>query len=181
MPERTARTQAVAVVVAALVLGLVGVGMLAVMLRERAHAAADEATVGGLELRVESAHWEELQMNHAPGFQMPPAMMPGAPADGDQRLRLSVELTNHSQRPKPLTKGEFSVEGPGGTSWPVAVDSLGVSLLNPGLAISGGLHFDLPLKSIRKGDPGLILVWNRAGTVKRIPLQLDGAVPDHSH
>jgi hypothetical protein len=179
MPERTARTQAVAVVVAALVLGLVGAGMLAFMLRERAHAATDEVTVGGLELRVESAKWEELQMNHDPGFQMPPAMMPGAPADGDQRLRLAVELTNHSRDPKLLTKGEFHVEGPGGTSWPVTVDSIGVSQLNPGLAISGGLHFDLPLKSIRKGDPGLVLVWDRAGKVRRIPIQLDGAAPSH--
>jgi hypothetical protein len=169
------------VVVAALVLGLVGAGLLAVMLRDRAGATSSEVTVGGLSLRIQSAEWEVIDMGHASGFAMPPSMMPGAPAQGDQRLRLQVELSNRGESPKPLSGDEFRMEGPGGTNWPVAVDSLGVSLLNPGLAISGGLHFDLPQKSIRKGDPGLVLVWDRGGKVRRIPVQLGGSVPTHSH
>jgi hypothetical protein len=181
MPERTARTQAVAVVVAALVLGLVGAGMLAVMLRQGTHTVAGEATVGKLSLRVESAQWEVFDMNHDPGFQMPAAMMPGAPADGDRRLRLTVELSNRSQRPKLLSKDEFRIEGPDGTSWPVAVDGIGVSQLNPGLAVSGGLHFDLSLKKLSKGDPGLSLVWDRAGKVSRLPLHIGVTAPSHDH
>jgi hypothetical protein len=181
MSARTARMHAVALVVAALVLGLAGAGLLAVMLRERPGVVGEDVSVGGLELRLESAEWEQLQMEHTAGFQMPQSMMPGAPAEGDQRLRLVVELSNHTRGPKPLSAEEFRVEGPGGGDWPVAVDSLGVHQLDPGLAISGGLHFDLPQKSIRKGDPGLVLVWERSGSVSRIPVRLDGIAPGHDH
>ena len=181
MPVRTARTQGLAVIVAAIVIGLVGAGLLAVMLRGRAGATTDEATVGGLSLRVQSAKWEVLEMNHTAGFQMPQSMMPGAPAQGDQRLQVTVELSNQSRSPKLLTKDEFKLEGPGGASWPLAIDSIGLEQLNPGLAVSGGLHFDIPQKSIRRGDPGLVLVWDRSGTVSRLPVRFEGAAPTHGH
>jgi hypothetical protein len=179
---RLVRVQATVVAVAVLI-AAVGVGVLALMLRERTIAPAEEVTLGGLSLRVVRASWEQGEDEGQPaqGFQMPPQMMPGAPAPGDQRLKMDVALANRSRNPKTLDAEEFRIQIPGGASWPVKVDSIGTKLLNPGLGLDGALHFDLPLSKIPKGIQALNLLWERGGHGVRIAVPVGDAPPSGGH
>jgi hypothetical protein len=175
----SSRGQATVALSMALTLSAVGIALLVVMLRDRPVPA--EAVVGGVSLRVQEAGW--IRQDHADhaaegGFQMPSAMMPGAPQPGEERLRVQVVLTNRADSPKRLNDGAFRLENAGGDWWPLQAETIGLDQLAPGLAVSGSLQFDLPNGGGRLGDGSLRLVWERAGKVVRVALPA-GAAPEH--
>lgn len=177
-PTTSSTRQAKLAMSMALVLSLVGVALLAVMLRDRPAPAG--VVVGGLSLRIQEAGW--VQMDHVEGgsggFQMPAAMMPGAPLPGEERLRLQVTLANTTDSPRRLSDGEFRLQSADGDTWPLRSETFGLDQLGPGLAVSGSLHFDVRSEGARLGDGSLQLVWERAGKVVRLAVPA-GAAPDH--
>lgn len=167
MSARAVKAQATAVVAVALALVLVGAVLLAAMLRERATAQPTQLELGGLTLKVQAARWVEHDHESQGGFRMPSAMMPGAPEAGERRLRLEVVLENPGTSPRRFDPQELRLQGPDGTTWPLEGESLGVERLGPGLAVAGGVYFDLPAKQAEQGDPGLSLVWESGGEAVR--------------
>jgi hypothetical protein len=135
--------------------------------------------LSGLTASVGAADW--VMMDHdmtstAPGYQMPPAMMPGMPAEGDQRLAVTVTVVNTTGETRPLRPGkEFllrteSAEEP----LPPHSDTFGeLPRLAPGSAVSGVLYFDLPPHS-----PAWI-EWKHEGATAR--LAIGGVAPPHSN
>lgn len=165
-----------------LTLAIAGAGLLVVMLRDR--PAPAEVVLSGVSLRIQEAGW--VQMDHldpatgaAPsGFQMPSAMMPGAPEHGEERLRVQVELVNRDDAPEVLRGSEFRLENGKGDVWQLRSETIGVDQLNPGLAVSGSLQFDVPTGGIVLGEPGVQLVWERSGKSVRLEVPA-GPAPDH--
>jgi hypothetical protein len=178
--RRAGGAAAAVAVSAAAALSVVGLVLLLVMLGGRPTPA--EAVVGGVALRVQEAGW--LQMDHADGgggsgFQMPAAMMPGAPEAGHERLRVQVTLANRGDGPWRVRGGTFRLEDAAGASWPLQGQSIGVDQLPPGLAVSGSLQFDVPTERARAGaGGGFRLVWERDGKVAELAVPI-GAAPDH--
>ncbi|GAB3904515.1 hypothetical protein GCM10029964_098380 [Kibdelosporangium lantanae] len=136
------------------------------------------AAIGGLTASVGSADW--VVMDHdmsstAPGYQMPPAMMPGMPADGQQRLEVAVTVVNTTGETRPVRPGrEFMVRTDSGDPpLPPHSDTFGeLPRLAPGSAVSGMLYFDLPPHS-----PAWI-EWNHEGVTARLQI---GVAPPHSN
>jgi hypothetical protein len=135
------------------------------------------ASLSGLTASIGAADW--VMMDHdmsstAPGYQMPPAMMPGMPAEGQQRLAVTVTVVNTTGETRPLRPGkEFllrteSAEEP----LPVHSDTFGeLPRLAAGSAVSGVLYFDLPSHS-----PTWI-EWTHEGVTARLAI---GVAPPHS-
>jgi hypothetical protein len=183
-PDRLATTTIAMVVAVAVLSAAVGVWMLTLMLRERV-AASNEISLGGLSLQVLGGTWQkaedEGQQQETEGFQMPPQMMPGAPAPGDQRLEVRVALGNRGDSLEAVRAEEFSILIPAVGSWPVKVDSLGIDRLRPGLAINGALQFDLPSAKIPKDLQEVTLVWAREGGQVQVPVRVGQAPADAGH
>jgi hypothetical protein len=117
------------------------------------------------------------------GYQMPSAMMPGAPEGDDMRLGIPITLTNStgSVREFDLVR-EFSLGGGrNGGSRKLHSDTLGqLPRLNPGSAVRGVLYFDVDPQ--RSGDPPLHLVWKRDGDSRRMTVRMPGRTPEqHQH
>ncbi|TCO46622.1 DUF4352 domain-containing protein [Actinocrispum wychmicini] len=136
------------------------------------------ATLSGLTASVGSADW--VMMDHdmsstAPGYQMPPAMMPGMPAAGEQRLEVLVTVVNTTSDTRPLRPGkEFQLRTESSDP-PLAPhsDTFGeLPRLAPGSAVSGVLYFDLPPHS-----PSW-LEWTHEGMTARLAI---GVAPPHSN
>jgi hypothetical protein len=141
------------------------------------------AHVDGLDSRVVSASW--VQMDHdmsanAPGYQMPPAMMPGMPQGDDQRLAVSIAVTNTTGETRPLIPEDEFVLHANSKEVPANSGSFGdLPRLAPRNAIDGVLYFDLPPADLV--DSSSWLEWTHDGTSTRLALPLNGAVPTHSH
>src|SRR6476469_9666868 len=90
------RARVVIVIAAAFAVAALGVARLAASLATPATVDL-QATVDSLSTRVVTAEW--IVMDHdmsgdAPGYQMPPAMMPGMPKNGEERLAVAVTVVN---------------------------------------------------------------------------------------
>lgn len=179
------RLRTVVIVAAASAVAAVGVVRLAVA--DDPLTASDQVTVDSLTVRVARA--ERTAMDHdmssgATGYQMPPAMMPGMPEDGDQRLAISVAVTNTSAGTRLLRPGEeFALRaGEGDKRWEPRSDTFGdLPRLAPHNAVTGILYFDLPIVEL---DDSLIwLEWTHDGTTSRLTIPVEGASapPSHSH
>jgi len=136
------------------------------------------ATLSGLTASVGSADW--VMMDHdmsstAPGYQMPPAMMPGMPAEGQQRLEVSVTVVNNTKETRPLKPGKeflLRTESAADSLTPHS-DTFGeLPRLAPGSAVTGVLYFDLPPHS-----PAW-LEWTHEGATVRLAI---GVAPPHSN
>src|SRR5690242_8057167 len=106
------------VLVAAVAVTAVGVPRLVASLATPV-TVSTQATVDSLNTRVSKADWTDMDhdmSSDAPGYQMPPAMMPGMPTDGEQRLSVTVTVVNTSDDTRLLRPGkEFALRtGTGG-------------------------------------------------------------------
>jgi len=183
MPRPTLRT--VAIALAATAVAVVGVVRLAAS--PEAPAAADRATVDSLTARVTVAAWTNMDhdmASNATGYQMPPAMMPGMPADGDQRLAVSVSVVNTSDETRLLRPDEEFVlrAGKASKQWAPQSDTFGdLPRLAPHNAVTGVLFFDLPPAEL--ADSPAWVEWEHDDTANRLIIPMDGvrSPPSHSH
>jgi hypothetical protein len=140
--------------------------------------AVVSASLSGLTASVGSADW--VMMDHdmsstAPGYQMPPAMMPGMPAEGQQRLEVSVTVVNTTKETRPVKPGKEFLLRTDSAGEPLAAhsDTFGeLPRLAPGSAVTGVLYFDLPPHS-----PAW-LEWTHEGATVRLAI---GVAPPHSN
>jgi hypothetical protein len=171
------------VVLAASAVATVGVVRLAAP--TVAPAVAERATVDGMTAEIVAAGWTSMDHDmatDAPGYQMPPAMMPGMPENGDERLAVSVSVINGGDETRPLRPGEeFALHtGEDGRRWAPHSDTFGeLPRLAPRNAVKGILYFDLPPAEL-DAAPAWI-EWTHGDTASRITLQIDGASGDPSH
>jgi len=180
------RLRTVLVALAALAVAAFGVVKLAASLTAPA-AAADQATVDGLTAQVTTADWTGMDHDmsgDAPGYQMPPAMMPGMPENGDQRLAVSVTVVNISDDTRPFRPGEeFALRaGDDGEQWAPHSDTFGeLPRLAPHNAITGILFFDVPPTALTQVP--VWVEWTHDDTANRLVIPLDGvrSGPSHSH
>jgi hypothetical protein len=180
------RTRIALVVLAALAVAAIGVVRLAIS-SDVPSAVAGEATVDGLTAQVVTAEWTTMDhdmSSDAPGYQMPPQMMPGMPENGDQRLAVSVTVVNTVDETRPLRPGqEFTLHaGKESKRWTAHSDTFGeLPRLAGRNAVKGILYFDLPSTELA-GSPAW-LEWTHGGTTSRLTIPLDGVRggPSHSH
>jgi hypothetical protein len=150
-------------------------------------AAGDVANVDSLTARVTTAEWTKMDHDmsgNAPGYQMPPAMMPGMPSGEDQRLAVALTVTNTSGDTRAIRAAkEFSlVAGKEGKRWQPASDTFGeLPRLAGGNAVSGMLFFDLPPAELV--DSPAWIEWSHDGVTTRLTVPMGGVIsgPGHSH
>lgn len=171
----------VLVVLAALAVATVGVVRLAT---SSDAAVTDEATVDSLTAQVTSAGWTAMDHDmsgDAPGYQMPPAMMPGMPENGDQRLAVSVTVVNTSADTRPLRPDkEFVLRaGDDGQQWAPHSDTFGdLPRLAGRNAVNGIIFFDLPADALTA--PAWV-EWTHSGTTSRLTIPMDGVREHQEH
>jgi hypothetical protein len=176
----------VIVVVAACAVATVGVVRL-VASPDASSAAARQASVDSLTAQVTEAGWTAMDhdmSSDAPGYQMPPAMMPGMPENGDERLAVSVKVVNTSDDTRPLLPGkEFALHaGTDGKQVAPHSDTFGeLPRLAPHNAVEGILYFDLPAAELT--DAPAWIEWTHGDTANRLIIPMDGVSggPSHSH
>jgi hypothetical protein len=169
---------------AALLLAVVGTGLLVRRIAAQEPATVDTATLGGLTVRLHDAGWLSMDghdMNNQGGYQMPAQMMPGAPTGDDMRLGVPLTLVNTSAELRQFNLADefFLLGGRNDRPRTLHSDTFGLlTRLNPGSAVDGVLYFDTVVPGT--GDPPLYLQWRRDGgaTTLAIPL-LAGGEPDH--
>jgi hypothetical protein len=145
-----------------------------------------QATVDNLTAQVTAADWTAMDHDmsgDAPGYQMPPAMMPGMPDNGEQRLAVTVTVVNASEGTRPLVPGkEFVLRaGKDGRQVTAHSDTFGdLPRLAPRNAVKGTLFFDLPPAELT--DAPAWLEWTHEDAANRLIIPLAGVrAPDHSH
>lgn len=178
---------AVAVAVLALAAAVLGVGrLMAASGHAEAAPPAGSATISELTAQVTGAEWAEMDHDmatDAPGYQMPPAMMPGMPTGDDQRLSIAITVLNTGDETRPILAGkEFVLHGKNGQQWSAHSDTFGdLPRLAPHNAVSGIIFFDLPPAGLT--DSPVWLEWSHQGRAVRLTIPLTGvaAMPEHSH
>lgn len=179
-----ARVRTVVVIAAAFAVTTVGVVRLAASWGDPA-AASDQATVDSLTTMVTKAGWTTMDhdmSDDAPGYQMPPAMMPGMPENGDQRFAVSVTVFNTGDDTRPLQPGkEFALRaGEEGKRWTPHSDTFGeLPRLAPHNAVRGVLFFDLPPDGLT--DSPSWIEWTHGGAASRLTIPTHGVSDDPSH
>lgn len=178
------RARVVVVVVAAFAVAAVGVARLAASLAEPATVSV-QATVDDLTSRVSKAGWADMDhdmADDAPGYQMPPAMMPGMPENGDERLSIAVTVVNTSGDTRLLRPDkEFALRADGRRLTPHS-DTFGdLPRLAGHNAVQGTLFFDL--KPAELTSAPAYIEWTHDGTASRLTIPMDGvrSGPTHSH
>lgn len=127
----------------------------------------EEATVGGLHLRLNEARWILDQMDHGENFQKPSTMMPDMPEWGKQRVTLDLAFENRSDRTQTFEGDElFLVPELGEEVSPSGAHTARAEL-GPGQAFNTAVHFDfdttLPHGKLR-------VVWRRGGESVYLPI-----------
>jgi hypothetical protein len=143
------------------------------------------ANVDSLNAQVTNVGWTEMDHDmapDAPGYQMPPAMMPGMPEGDDQRFAVGVTVTNTSSDTRPLRPAsEFTLHvGKAGRTVKAQTDTFGeLPRLAAQNAVKGVLYFDLPPAELAESPAWL--EWTRGDTITRMALPTDTASGDHGH
>lgn len=107
------------------------------------------------------------------GYAMPPAMMPGMPVEGQQRLRVELTLANTGGAMQTIGPEDFRVEAADGRVWvPLMTNTFRSSTLGAQEALDGVLFVD-----VDQDAENIALVWQRGGAQVRIPI---GAAPAHT-
>lgn len=181
-----ARTRIMLVIVAALAVAIFGATRLISALSAEAEAG-QVGSLNGLTAAVTTVSW--VNMDHdmssgAPGYQMPPAMMPGMPEEGKQRLSVTLTITNTSDGTRPVVpREEFTLHATkDGALVPSQADTFGeLPRLAPQNGVSGVLFFDLPQGDVV--DSAAWIEWSHGGSSTKIavPLNAAGAGPEHQH
>src|SRR5262245_15145797 len=96
----TTRGTWLAVAVIALLIAVLGTGLVVRRLTAPGLPTANTATLGGLTVRLGDAGWLSMDghdmTNQQGGYQMPAQMMPGAPVGDDMRFGVPLTLVNTS-------------------------------------------------------------------------------------
>jgi hypothetical protein len=180
MPLRSLRTVIIALAASA----VATVGVVRLVASPDTLAATYETTVDSLTARVAVAGWTSMDHDmsgNAPGYQMPPAMMPGMPENGDQRFSVSVSVVNTSDETRLLRPDEeFALRaGKENRRWAPHSDTFGdLPRLAPRNAVTGTLFFDLPPADL--GSSAWI-EWTHDGTASRLIIPMDGLSGPTSH
>jgi hypothetical protein len=174
------------VVLAALAVAVLGVTRLIGSLSAEA-PAGQVGSLNGLTAQVTTVGW--VAMDHdmsttAPGYQMPPAMMPGMPEQGKERLSVTVTVTNTSAGTRPVVpRDEFALHATkDGALIAPHSDTFGeLPRLAPQNAVTGALFFDLPPGDV--ADSAAWIEWSHSGTSTKfaVPLNTAGSGPAHQH
>ena len=149
--------------VALVVLGVLPLlGAAALVIKKQQDKPARTLTAGELVLRFERSKWVHDEMNHGPGFKMPPSMMPDLPLPGQQRLTIEFAVFNAGSEPLRFSTRELVLASEGGTRWPsqAAFDE---TELAPGHSMTTIVGFD-----VVDGDEPLTLSWEREGRPQKI-------------
>lgn len=162
-------------------------GVLRLTSSSEAAPESNAATVDSLTAQVLSAGWSDMDHDmsgDSPGYQMPAAMMPGMPENGDQRLGVAVTVVNTSADTRPLRPAEEFVlrTSKDDKRWTPRADTFGeLPRLAPGNAVKGTLFFDLPSTALK--DSPAWIEWTHGDTANRLMLPMDGVSdgPGHSH
>jgi hypothetical protein len=180
----------VATIVCALAIAVIG----AMLVIDQWATAADrsrstDATLAGLTAQVGAAGWSSADHvmpipapNGAPGYQMPPQMMPGMPTGDDARLSVPLTLRNTTGAGLEFDVAtEFLLHGGRETeSRTPHSDTFGeLNRLGPGSAVDGVVYFNA--KAPGPDDPPLYLEWTRDGQIAQLTIQLDGSAPPAHH
>ncbi|HET9144269.1 MAG TPA: hypothetical protein VFO68_33245 [Actinophytocola sp.] len=142
-------------------------------------------TLDGLSAEVTTAGWVEMDHDmsgNAPGYQMPPAMMPGMPDQGDQRIAVKLTVANTTAGTRQLRAGEeFTLHSAkDGKSWTPHSHTFGeLPRLAGRNVISGVLYFDLPPADV--ADSATWIEWSHGDGSTRLFVPLNGAEPGHQH
>jgi Domain of unknown function (DUF4352) len=178
------RSRIMIVVLAALAAAIFGVTRLVASLGTEAEAS-QVASLGGLTAETSKAEWVGMDHDMSPnatGYTMPPAMMPGMPEQGEQRMSVSVTITNTGDQTRPLRPlEEFTLRtAKSDARWSAHSDSFGeLPRLAPRSGVSGVLFFDLPPEDVADSD--VWIEWSHEGSSTRLSVPLNGAVPKHQH
>jgi Domain of unknown function (DUF4352) len=190
-PSRIARlsplapSAVIAIVVVALAFATVGVGRLAVSFgHSEPQAVGRLASISDLTAQVTAVEWARMDhdmSSDAPGYQMPPAMMPGMPTGDDQRLSIDVVITNTSDETRRLRPAEeFVLHTGNGKQWALHSDTFGdLSRLAPHNAVNGILFFDLPPTELNVSSAWV--EWTNGGTTAKLAISQDGAELETPH
>jgi hypothetical protein len=171
------------------VVGLVQAGLIA-----RGPAAGPPQTHAGLDgMQAAVANAQFLAHDHvdpipadssaagsAPGYQMPAAMMPGMPADGQTRMMIQLNLSNEDSQARALDpENEFLLRNERGDTWQTEGDTFGgFNRLNPQNAVNGAVFFDVPTDGATQHQ--WVLEWKRGKHTARLAVPLGSSAP-HSH
>ena len=177
-------TRIMIVVVAALCVAIFGVTRLFAT-PSGSDQVVQNATVDGLSTSVTTALWSKMDHDmapDAPGYQMPPQMMPGMPEQGQERLVVSVTVTNTSDDTRPIRVGdEFALRvGASGQRVAPHSDTFGeLPRLAAHNAVAGQLFFDLMREDLARSSGWL--EWTHDGTTSRLAIPLDGTDTGMNH
>jgi hypothetical protein len=177
-------TRIVLVIVAALGAAIFGVTRL-LAAPSAPEQVGPNVTVEGLNTAVTTAVWSKMDHDmaaDAPGYQMPPGMMPGMPDQGKERLMVSVTVLNTTDGVRPLRIGdEFALRvGEGGQLVKPHSDTFGeLPRLAAHNAVAGELFFDLAREDLAHSPAWL--EWTHEGTMSRLTLPLNGADSGSTH
>jgi hypothetical protein len=178
----------VALSIVAAAVGLVQAGLIA-----RGPAAGPpetHAALDGMQATVAKAQWlahedmDPIPATDAPvgpaGYQMPAAMMPGMPAEGQSRMMIELNMSNDAGQARALDpETEFILRNEQGETWLTEGDTFGgFSRLNPSNGVTGAVFFDVPTDGAAQHQ--WVLEWKRDGRTTRLAVPL-GNAPAHSH
>lgn len=133
------RNPGVVIFLAAVVLSLVGWGL---VFQASQRIPVEEATVGGLHLRLQQARWILDQMDHGENFQKPSTMMPDMPEWGKQRVTLEVAIENRSRQNQIFEGSDFLLVPELGEPVPPIGAQTGRAEVGPGQTFNTSIHFD---------------------------------------
>lgn len=101
-----------------------------------------EATLDGLNVRLDQARWILDQMDHGENFQKPSVMMPDMPVWGQQRVTLDLAFRNRAAETRVYDGLEFFLVPELGEAVPPIGAQLGMAKLAPGQSLNTAIHFD---------------------------------------
>ncbi len=180
-----ARARILIIVAIALAIAIFGVTRLFAAFSVEAEATRT-GSLDSMTSEVTGAGWVDMDHDmsgNAPGYQMPPAMMPGMPEQGEQRIAVAITIANTSDQTRQLYPGEEFVlhSAKGDKQWTAHSHTFGeLPRLAPHSGVAGTLYFDLPPGDV--ADSAIWVEWSHGDTSARLSVPLNGATPpDHQH
>ena len=158
------RRPGVIVFLGALILAAVGWGL---VIREGRRVPVRQATVDGLQVRLDQARWILDQMDHGENFQKPSTMMPDMPEWGKQRVTLDLAFYNRSKEPQIYAGEEFFLVPEIGPEVPPMGAQVGRARIGPGQALNTAIHFDFDTS---EPHGKLRVEWRRRGESVYLPI-----------
>ena len=147
----------------------------ALVLQARRTIPVRQATLYGLEARLNQARWLVDQMEHGEGFARPAAMMPGMPEQGSQRLSVELSIRNVLKKAVFYRGQEFTLLSNQGNEYPPISAQMGKFKLDSGLSLNTSIYFDFDSSR----DLGkLRLRWTRGDKTIYMPIPHP---PEHYH